>query len=103
MGGGNSERWKGIIGEKAGSLLLCLVEKAMREGCPDRGKIQLLQEHYRGIVPVCVDACASLHKFDLLYGDIYDRFSTGKPLIPYILRLLSLVTNVPTTSCWTFF
>ena len=40
------------------------------------------------MVPVCVDACATLGRYDLLYGAIYEKFSCDQLAKGFFLECL---------------
>jgi len=62
--------------------------------CPDSGKLQVLIEFYRKVVPVCVDHCLNIDRIDILFTRIYERFKDDcishgsflECLEPYILN-----------------
>ncbi|XP_069107470.1 vacuolar protein sorting-associated protein 8 homolog isoform X1 [Argopecten irradians] len=84
-------------------LLFEFVDLSMTMLCPEQGKIEELEEHYQGIVPICVDYCLHLNKTDILFGRIFERFSADmiahgvflECLEPYILA--DKLTSIPPT------
>lgn len=76
------------------SLLHTYLKYALNEECPQSGKIDLLKQHYRNVLPRSIDYCLLLDRLDLLFGLIYDLFSKDsiahgiylQCLEPYILK-----------------
>ncbi|XP_052813444.1 vacuolar protein sorting-associated protein 8 homolog isoform X3 [Mya arenaria] len=90
---GPSQKKKEIVADLMLDLLFEYVDLSMTQLCPDKGKIEELEEYYMNIVPVCVEYCLHLNKMDILFGRIYERFSMDmiamgtflECLEPYIL------------------
>ncbi|CAH1788234.1 unnamed protein product, partial [Owenia fusiformis] len=90
---GNIQRRKVVVAEKMLQLLHDFVDRSMTTDCPQRGSIQELESHYLDVVPVCVDYCLNLDRMDILFGEIYEKFSADmiahgfflECLEPYIL------------------
>ncbi|ESO93558.1 hypothetical protein LOTGIDRAFT_215952 [Lottia gigantea] len=90
----SSSKRRDIVSHLILELLFDYVDLSMTKLCPDKGKIEALEEYYQEIVPVCVDYCLHLNRTDVLFGRIYERF--GEDIIakgtfleclePYILN-----------------
>ena len=76
------------------SLLHAYLKHSLNNECPQSGKIDLLKQHYRNVLPRSIDYCLLLDRLDLLFGLIYDLFSKDciaqgiylQCLEPYILK-----------------
>ncbi|KAL3853951.1 hypothetical protein ACJMK2_013245 [Sinanodonta woodiana] len=85
---------KEIVSELMLDILFKHVDLSMTQFCPEKGRIEELEEYYQGIVPVSVDFTLYLNRMDILFGRIYDRFSMDviakgtflECLEPYILN-----------------
>ncbi|PVD38848.1 hypothetical protein C0Q70_01472 [Pomacea canaliculata] len=64
-----------IVSHQIIDILFEFVDLSMTKLCPDKGRIEELEDYYQEIVPVCVDYCLHLKKMDILFGRIYDRFA----------------------------
>nr|CAB3267651.1 vacuolar protein sorting-associated protein 8 homolog [Phallusia mammillata] len=90
---GQVER-KNMIAEVMQDILVEYVDLSMTKLCPDSGKLQILINFYRNVVPICVDHCLLINRVDVLFGRIYDRFRADciahgaflECLEPYILN-----------------
>ncbi|GAB1606858.1 vacuolar protein sorting-associated protein 8 homolog isoform X3 [Argonauta hians] len=71
---GSSKKRKSIVKDLMLNLLFEFVDLSMTQFCPEKGKIETLEDYYQGIVPVCVDYCLCLECVEILFGRIYDRF-----------------------------
>lgn len=69
-----SNRKMMIIQEKAVALLLEYVDLSMVKFAPSCGKIEALQDYYRNIIPFCLETCFELHREDIIYTILYERF-----------------------------
>ncbi|XP_014767622.1 vacuolar protein sorting-associated protein 8 homolog isoform X2 [Octopus bimaculoides] len=100
---GSSRKRKGIVKDLMLNLLFEFVDLSMTQFCPEKGKIETLEDYYQGIVPVCVDYCLCLECVDILFGRIYDRFGMDviakdtflECLEPYILD--DKLSSIPPT------
>ncbi|CAK8692883.1 unnamed protein product [Clavelina lepadiformis] len=85
---------KRVISDVMLDILVEYVDLAMTKLCPDSGKLQVLINFYRNVVPICVDHCLRLNRVDVLFGRIYERFRPDciahgaflECLEPYILK-----------------
>ena len=76
------------------SLLNGYLKSSLNNECPRSGKIDLLIQHYRNVLPRSIDYCLLIDRLDLLFGLIYDLFSKDsiahgiylQCLEPYILK-----------------
>jgi hypothetical protein len=57
------------------SLLHGYLKYSLNYECPQAGKIDLLKQHYRHVLPRSIDYCLLIDRLDLLFGLIYDLFS----------------------------
>ncbi len=81
------------ISDRMVSLLHSYLKYSLNYQCPQSGKIDLLKQHYRNILPRSIDYCLLIDRLDLLFGLIYDIFSKDsiahgiylQCLEPYIL------------------
>ncbi|KAJ8320304.1 hypothetical protein KUTeg_001891 [Tegillarca granosa] len=101
---GSHRQKKKTVSDLMLDLLFDYVDLSMTKLCPEKGKIEELEEYYMGIVPICVDYCLYLDRTDILFGRIYERF--GEDMIargtfleclePYILndKLVSIPPSV---------
>ncbi|XP_070185455.1 vacuolar protein sorting-associated protein 8 homolog isoform X3 [Littorina saxatilis] len=76
-----------VVSQLMMDILFDFVDLSMTKLCPEKGKIEELEDYYQGsplnragvyfseIVPVCVDYCLDLKKTDVLFGRIYERFA----------------------------
>ncbi|KAK6181620.1 hypothetical protein SNE40_009442 [Patella caerulea] len=90
---GSQSKKKEIVSNLILDLVFEYVDLSMTKLCPDKGKMEELEEYYQEIVPVCVDYCLHLNRTDVLFGRIYEKF--GEDIIaqgtfleclePYIL------------------
>ncbi|CAG2222530.1 VPS8 [Mytilus edulis] len=97
---GSSAKRKQIVADLMLDMLFDYVDLSMTTLCPEKGKMEELEEYYMTIVPVCVDHCLYLNRTDILFGRIYERFSEDmiamgtflECLEPYILgdKLMSI-------------
>ncbi|XP_071103447.1 vacuolar protein sorting-associated protein 8 homolog [Haliotis cracherodii] len=98
---GPQKQRKDIIAHLMLDLLFNYVDLSMTRLCPEKGKIEELEEYYQEIVPVCVDYSLHLQRTDILFGRIYDRFGEDviaqgtflECLEPYILG--DKLTSIP--------
>lgn len=75
------------------SLLHSYLKFSLNYECPQSGKVDLLKQHYRNVLPRSIDYCLLIDRLDLLFGFIYDLFSKDsighgiylQSLEPYIL------------------
>jgi hypothetical protein len=75
------------------SLLHAYLKFSLNYECPQSGKVDLLKQHYRNVLPRSIDYCLLIDRLDLLFGLIYDLFSKDsiahgiylQSLEPYIL------------------
>jgi len=82
-----------IIAEKMMQILNTYVDSALTTMCPEKGKIELLFDHYRHLIPICIDYCLAIDQQDLLFGKLFEKFSADAiaknifldSLEPYIL------------------
>ncbi|XP_053385366.1 vacuolar protein sorting-associated protein 8 homolog [Mercenaria mercenaria] len=72
---GTSAKKKEMVADLMLDLLFQYVDLSMTQFCPEKGKIEELEDYYQTIVPVCVDYCLHLNRMDILFGRIYERFS----------------------------
>ncbi|VDI73695.1 vacuolar protein sorting-associated protein 8 [Mytilus galloprovincialis] len=101
---GSSAKRKQIVADLMLDMLFDYVDLSMTTLCPEKGKMEELEEYYMTIVPVCVDHCLYLNRTDILFGRIYERFSEDmiamgtflECLEPYILgdKLMSIPPSV---------
>ncbi|CAF0865872.1 unnamed protein product [Didymodactylos carnosus] len=90
----DQEKRHQCISDKMVSLLNSYLKLALNFDCPQHGKIDLLKQHYRKVLPRTIDYCLSMDRLGLLYGQIYDLFSKDsiahgiylQCLEPYILK-----------------
>ncbi|CAF0800337.1 unnamed protein product, partial [Adineta ricciae] len=81
------------ISDRMVSLLHSYLKYSLNYECPQSGKIELLRQHYRNVLPRSIDYCLLIDRLDLLFGLIYDLFSKDsiahgiylQCLEPYIL------------------
>ncbi|CAF3743236.1 unnamed protein product [Adineta steineri] len=81
------------ISDRMVSLLHSYLKYSLNYECPQSGKIELLKQHYRNVLPRSIDYCLLIDRLDLLFGLIYDLFSKDsiahgiylQCLEPYIL------------------
>ncbi|KAL8564238.1 hypothetical protein ACOMHN_050849 [Nucella lapillus] len=64
-----------LVSQLMMDILFDFVDLSMTKLCPEKGKIEELEDYYQEIVPVCVDYCLHLKKTDVLFGRIYERFA----------------------------
>lgn len=57
------------------SLLQAYLKYSLNYECPQAGKVDLLRQHYRNVLPRSIDYCLLIDRLDLLFGLIYDLFS----------------------------
>jgi hypothetical protein len=74
------------------SLLQSYLKYSLNNECPQSGKIELLKQHYRHILPRSIDYCLLIDRLDLLFGLIYDLFS--KDSIAHGIYLQSLESYI---------
>ena len=98
------EKRRQSIAERMVSLLQAYLKYSLSEDCFQTGKIELLKQHYRNILPRSINYCLLLDRLDLCFGLIYDIFSRDpiahgiylQCLEPYIMsnRFEKLAPNV---------
>jgi len=76
------------ISDRMVSLLHSYLKLALNYECPQSGKVELLKQHYRHVLPRSIDYCLLIDRLDLLFGLIYDLFS--KDSIAHGIYLQSL-------------
>ncbi|XP_041374342.1 vacuolar protein sorting-associated protein 8 homolog isoform X2 [Gigantopelta aegis] len=101
---GSQRMRKEIVANLILDLLFDYVDLSMTKLCPEKGRIEELEEYYMEIVPVCVDYCLLLDRIDILFGRIYERFGDDviakgtflECLEPYIIsdKLISIPPSV---------
>ncbi|KAK7507486.1 hypothetical protein BaRGS_00001421 [Batillaria attramentaria] len=64
-----------VVSQLMMDILFEFVDLSMTKLCPEKGRIEELEDYYQEIVPVCVDYCLHLKKMDVLFGRIYERFA----------------------------
>jgi hypothetical protein len=82
-----------IIAEKLMDILNSYVDSALTSLCPEKGKIEVLFDHYRNLIPICIDYSLAIDQQELLFNRLFDRFSADTiaknifldSLEPYIL------------------
>ncbi|XP_069081916.1 vacuolar protein sorting-associated protein 8 homolog isoform X1 [Pleurodeles waltl] len=65
---------KGVVGDQMVEILFQFADRALKK-CPEQGKIQVMEQHFQDMVPVIVDYCLLLQHTDLLFNQLYDKFS----------------------------
>ncbi|XP_069471841.1 vacuolar protein sorting-associated protein 8 homolog isoform X2 [Ambystoma mexicanum] len=94
---------KSVVGDQMVEILFQFADRALKK-CPEQGKIQVMEQHFQDMVPVIVDYCLLLEHTDLLFNQLYDKFSENSVakgiflecLETYILRdqLVGLTAQV---------
>lgn len=74
------------------SLLQSYLKYTLNHECPQSGKIDLLKQHYRHVLPRSIDYCLLIGRLDLLFGLIYDLFS--KDSVAHGIYLQSLESYI---------
>ena len=90
---GNRRKRKAFIAEQIAEILQTYVDVSLTVNCPKTHNEHLLSEYYNSLVPTCVEYCVVTNNLQLLFGEIYDRFSEEQVskrtflegLEPYIL------------------
>ncbi|XP_061914990.1 vacuolar protein sorting-associated protein 8 homolog isoform X3 [Entelurus aequoreus] len=67
---GDPLKRKGVVSDKMVEILLQFAEHALKM-CPEQGRIQVMEQHFHGVVPVLIDFCLLLHKTELLFDHLY--------------------------------
>uniref|UniRef100_H2ZCD2 Vacuolar protein sorting-associated protein 8 central domain-containing protein n=1 Tax=Ciona savignyi TaxID=51511 RepID=H2ZCD2_CIOSA len=91
---GEPQQQREEVAELLLDVLVEFVDLSMTKLCPDSGKLQVLIEFYRNVVPICVNHCLHIGRVDVLFGRIYERFRVDcvahgaflECLEPYILN-----------------
>ncbi|XP_036883523.1 vacuolar protein sorting-associated protein 8 homolog isoform X1 [Sturnira hondurensis] len=89
---GDASKRKAVVADRMVEILFHYADRALKK-CPDQGKIQVMEQHFQGMVPVIVDYCLLLQRKDLLFSQMYDKLSENSVargvflecLEPYIL------------------
>ncbi|XP_065068088.1 vacuolar protein sorting-associated protein 8 homolog isoform X2 [Rhopilema esculentum] len=90
---GSRQKRKIFIAQEIAEVLQSYVEISFTVNCPKTHKEEMLAEYFSSLVPTCVEYCVATGNLDLLFGEIYDRFSEEpiskkvflEGLEPYIL------------------
>ncbi|KAG8432642.1 hypothetical protein GDO86_017043 [Hymenochirus boettgeri] len=90
---GDPKKRKSVVADKITEILLQYTEKTLRK-CPEKGKIQVMEQHFQDTVPEMVDYCLLLQRTDILFSQMYDKLSENcvakgvflACLEPYLLR-----------------
>uniref|UniRef100_A0A5F8G9M9 VPS8 subunit of CORVET complex n=1 Tax=Monodelphis domestica TaxID=13616 RepID=A0A5F8G9M9_MONDO len=100
---GDASKRKAVVADRMVEILFHCADRALKK-CPDQGKIQVMEQHFQDTVPVIVDYCLRLERRDLLFSQMYDRFSENSVakgvflecLEPYILsdQLVGITAQV---------
>nr|XP_020861360.1 vacuolar protein sorting-associated protein 8 homolog isoform X6 [Phascolarctos cinereus] len=100
---GDASKRKAIVADRMVEILFHCADRALKK-CPDQGKIQVMEQHFQDTVPVVVDYCLRLQRRDLLFSQMYDKFSENSVakgvflecLEPYILsdQLVGITAQV---------
>lgn len=88
----DSTKRRQCISDRMVSLLQSYLKYTMNYECPQSGKIDLLKQHYRHVLPRSIDYCLLIDRLDLLFGLIYDLFS--KDSIAHGIYLQSLESYI---------
>ena len=63
------------IAEEIAEVLLSYMDVCMTVNCPKTHNESMLVEYFNSLVPTCVEYCIATENLQLLFGEIYDRFS----------------------------
>ena len=74
LSGKKTEKRK-FVSQKMVEVLNKYVDSGLTSLCPENGKIESLFDHYRQLIPTCVDYCLSIESIHYLLIDLFDRFS----------------------------
>ncbi|KAL4217419.1 Vacuolar protein sorting-associated protein 8 [Mactra antiquata] len=85
---GPSLKKKEVVADLMLDILFQYVDLSMTQYCPEKGKIEELEDYYQVIVPVCVEYCLHLDRMDILFGRIYERFGADMIAIGTFLECL---------------
>ena len=100
---GSRRKRRMYIAEEIAEVLRSYVDVSLTVNCPKTHNEVLLTEYFSSLVPTCVDYCVATQNLQLLFGEIYDRFSEDavskrvflEGLEPYILDdKISMLTPV---------
>ena len=90
---GSRKRRKALVAEEIIEVLLAFLDVAMTVNCPKTNDEIILEKYFRSLVPICVRYCLAIDNLEILFGEVYDRFSDDvvskrvflEGLEPYIL------------------
>lgn len=82
-----------IVSNKIVDILNLYVDVGLTKMCPEKGKIEVLFNFYKQMIPVCVEYCLAIDDQELLFGKFFDKFNSDalsksiflECLEPYIL------------------
>jgi len=71
----NKEKRKSLIAEEIVNILLSYVDVAMTVNCPKTNDDGVLAPYFRTLVAPSINYCLLIEDLDLLFNDVYERFS----------------------------
>lgn len=79
-----------MVAERIMEILNIYVDAALTKMCPEKGKIEVLFEHYRKVIPTCVHYSLAIDQQDFFFEKLYDRFSQDEIAKSIFLESLEL-------------
>jgi hypothetical protein len=76
------------IVDKIIDILYLYINRAMKQDCPQDGKLELLANHYRKCSQNCVEVCITINRQDLLFDNLYNLLSIDQLFEGYFFESL---------------
>ncbi|XP_056147322.1 vacuolar protein sorting-associated protein 8 homolog isoform X2 [Lampris incognitus] len=67
---GDPVKRKAVVADKMVEILFQFADRSLKK-CPEQGKIQVMEQHFKDVVPVMVDYSLLLCRTDLLFNQLY--------------------------------
>lgn len=81
------ERSEKII-DKLIDLLYLYINRGLKQDCPQGGRIEVLEAHYKALSSKCAEICLAIDRKDLLFDNIYPIISVDKLVEGYFFESL---------------
>ena len=66
---------KSLVGDEIVNILLSYLDVALTVNCPKTNDESILVPYFRSLVPTSIDYCLLINDTELLFNDVYERFS----------------------------
>nr|XP_015210004.1 PREDICTED: vacuolar protein sorting-associated protein 8 homolog [Lepisosteus oculatus] len=71
---GGKQKKKAAVAKKVADILLDYLELCLRR-CPEQGKLQVMEQHFKEMIPLCATCCFKFNRIDLIFGEVYEKLN----------------------------